>query len=397
MSSPDHQQPNRPDLLIVGGGLAGGLVALALARWRPDLHVELIDGGNSFGGNHVWSFFASDVSGDAATLLEPLIAARWPGYDVAFPAHRRTLANGYASITSDRLDAELRRVLGAKARTGADVTSLTPETATLASGEMLDAATVLDARGPGPEIASYRGGWQKFVGQMLRLSAPHGLTRPIVMDATVDQIDGYRFVYVLPFSPDRLFIEDTYYSDDAALDVPLLSARIADYAADHGWVIASVEHQEVGVLPVVSGGSFDAAWPANDPVARVGARATLFHPTTGYSLPQAAALAVDLARNWPDATSGHGLAATTRHRARSHWQRGGFYRLLDTMLFDAARPDQRYRVLERFYRLSPALIARFYAGTTTWADRLRILSGRPPVPITSALRAILRRHPSEPA
>ena len=382
---------NRADIVIVGGGLAGGLIALALARWQPQLHVELVDGGEHFGGNHVWSFFASDVSGDGAALLEPLIAARWDGYDVAFPAHSRTLATGYASLTGERLDAELRHVLGARGRTGVAVTGLTPTSVTLADGQQIEAAAVIDARGAGPEVAAYRGGWQKFVGQMLHLSAPHGLTRPIVMDATVEQIDGYRFVYVLPFGPDRLFVEDTYYSDTSDLDHGALAARIADYAAAKGWQIAAVEREESGVLPVVSGGDFDRAWPLQDAVARAGVRATLFHATTGYSLPQAVAVALAIARDPTPET----LASRLRAMAADNWRRGGFYRLLDTMLFDAAEPDQRYRVLERFYRLSPGLIERFYAGKTGWRDRIRLLSGRPPVPITAAVRAILRGGSSD--
>ena len=36
-------------------------------------------------------------------------------------------------------------------------------------------------------------------GLELEFEAPHRVERPIVMDSTVDQIDGYRFVYSLPF------------------------------------------------------------------------------------------------------------------------------------------------------------------------------------------------------
>ena len=60
------------------------------------------------------------------------------------------------------------------------------------------------------------------------------------------------------------------------------------------------------------------------------------------------------------------------------------------MLFRAAAPEHRYRVLEHFYRLDPGLIARFYAGRSTAADKMRILSGRPPVPVARALMALWR-------
>jgi lycopene beta-cyclase len=45
-------------------------------------------------------------------------------------------------------------------------------------------------------------------------------------------------------------------------------------------------------------------------------------------------------------------------------------------------------VLQRFYRLRSALIGRFYAGQSTLSDKLRILSGKPPVPLGRALKVL---------
>jgi lycopene beta-cyclase len=47
-------------------------------------------------------------------------------------------------------------------------------------------------------------------------------------------------------------------------------------------------------------------------------------------------------------------------------------------------------VLEHFYRLPEALIERFYADRLSALDRLRILSGRPPVPLLEAVRCAFR-------
>jgi lycopene beta-cyclase len=82
--------------------------------------------------------------------------------------------------------------------------------------------------------------------------------------------------------------------------------------------------------------------------------------------------------------------------ARERWRRQRFLRLLSRMLFLAAEPGQRRRVMERFYGLPEALIARFYAGVPTLGDKARTLSGRPPVPIRRALpllneNAVMRR------
>ena len=58
------------------------------------------------------------------------------------------------------------------------------------------------------------------------------------------------------------------------------------------------------------------------------------------------------------------------------------------MLVRAAAPDRRYRVLEHFYRLPAPVIERFYAARSTAFDKLRILSGRPPMPMGQALKAM---------
>lgn len=376
------------DLIIAGGGLAGGLAALALRAAHPDIRLLLVEAGDTLGGNHLWSCFASDLDDASRALVEPLFAHRWQGHDVAFPAHRRQLAGAYASIPSPQFDKVLRARLGEDAvLTGSTITKVSPASITLADGTRLD-GPVLDCRGPG-DLSLLDLGWQKFVGRTLRLGADHGTERPVIMDATVEQVDGYRFVYVLPFGPREVFVEDTYYSDTPDLDAPALGARIAAYAQARGWHGAEVVHEEQGVLPVVMAGDFAAYWASGgENVAKGGVRAGLFHPMTSYSLPEAARFALALAGAWPVAD----LHDWTRAYARRRWCANGFYRLLARMLFRAAAPDARYRLLERFYRLPEPLIGRFYAGQSTWPDRLRILSGKPPVPIGGAIQAVMGKR-----
>ena len=68
---------------------------------------------------------------------------------------------------------------------------------------------------------------------------------------------------------------------------------------------------------------------------------------------------------------------------------------MTALLFDGAEPAKRHKVLRRFYGLNQRLIERFYAGQSTWRDRLRILAGRPPLPVSNALAVLtgLGRHP----
>ena len=377
------------DLAIAGGGLAGGLVALALATLRPDLKIALIEAEAHFGGNHIWSFFDSDVAAEHRWLLDPLISRRWNDYDVHFPKYSRTLSNGYNSIESQNLDRELRKRLPAEAlKSGHKAILVESGSVQLADGSKIAAQAVLDVRGGG-DISALENGWQKFCGQMLRLKEPHGLDRPIIMDATVEQIDGYRFVYCLPFSDTDIFVEDTYYADTSALDSVTSHARIAEYAAVRGWTIDKVLSEEKGQLPVIYGGDFEAFWNGNPGVdARAGARAALIQPITSYSLPLAVRTAMLIAE-MPEITQGK-LDKMLRDLARGHWKNSKFYRLLCAFLFLGADPEKRYRTLQHSYAKDERLLARFYAGKSTRLDQLSLLSGKPPIPISRAIPLLLK-------
>jgi len=374
------------DVLLVGGGLTSSFVALRLKRDRPRLKIIMLERDARIGGEHTWCHFATDVSPAISEWLSPLIARDWAGYDVRFPSHSRTLGTHYRAITSARLHQVMSELLGDDAWLGVEASEVKAGTVRLMDGRRLAAPLVIDARGPrrSNHLAL---GWQKFLGREVRLESPHGLERPVVMDAAVAQVDGYRFLYVLPMAPDRLLIEDTRYSDGPALDRAQIGADIDAYALAQGWRIAEAVREEVGVLPIALAGDIEAYWAESEGTAAdAGMRAALFHPTTGYSSPDAARQA-ELIAALPRLTTAAARAALIQ-MSTATWQARGFYRLLNRMLFRAAEPGQRYRVLERFYRLPQRLIERFYAGEATLADKARILSGRPPVPIRRALGVI---------
>ena len=115
------------------------------------------------------------------------------------------------------------------------------------------------------------------------------------------------------------------------------------------------------MLPILIGGDPDIFWPEDEPVARLGLKGGFFHPITGYSLPQAAANAVALAKQAD--LGGAAIARWTRRQFVDQWRDGGFYRLLNRMLFLAARPEERVRIFAHFYRLDDGLVSRFYAGS----------------------------------
>ncbi|MBA4046369.1 MAG: lycopene cyclase [Erythrobacter sp.] len=386
------------DVIIVGGGLAGGLIALALHRHAPDCRFVVIEAGRSFGGHHRWSWFETDIRPGARGLMEGFALNGWDeGYDITFPRLTRTLPTSYRSLASAEFHRALTAELpGSCVMLETKAASLDAGGVTLADGTRIAAKRVIDCR-PFKSSQHLAGGWQVFLGQQFRCETPHGLTRPVIMDASVDQLAphgngaAYRFVYVLPLSPTDVFIEDTYYADQPKMDADVLRGRVAEYAHRHGWK-GEIVDSEAGILPVISGGDFAAAQAeiAIPGVAMAGARGGFSHPLTSYTLPFAVdnALAIaHLIAKRPDLTGGE-LAAFCTRRAKRHWRATGYYRMLSRMLFEAAEPGKRVVVFEHFYALRGALVERFYAGRSTWPDRLRILTGKPPVAIPRAIRAL---------
>ena len=365
------------DLALCGGGLQNALVLAALhgnraapgaTAWR---RIALVEQG-TVGGNHTWCFYGGDLSPAMQRWVVPFVAHRWSGYEVRFPGYRRVLATPYFMISSPRLRAAVRcmlRARGALLWERAPVRHLRSTTLHLDDGRRLDARMVIDARGVrAPETEC---GYQKFYGQEVTLREPHGLARPVVMDATVEQYDGFRFMYVLPLGERRALLEDTTFSDGPDLDAEQRREGIAAWLRHHGWQPESVHRSERGVLPMplrmppppaayrgVVHGGYGGGW---------------FHPGTGYSLPQAAELAALVAATPPEALAAAANAARLRLQ-----QRARFCCLLNRLLFRGYPAAARRAVFARFFRLPEPTIQRLFSLRLDWRDKVRILGGRPP-------------------
>ncbi|MDP1821613.1 MAG: lycopene beta-cyclase CrtY [Archangium sp.] len=372
-------------IILVGAGLANGLLAdRLLARW-PGLDLLVLEGGAAPGGNHTWCFHESDVPPATLEWLRPFISASWRGYDVAFPGLSRSLPGTYFAVRSEDFAKQVTSRLGQRLRTGVKVREVKATSVVLDDGTTLEASVVIDGRGwVDPDRSSRaesRDGFQKFLGQEVLLKQPHGLTRPLLMDATVPQLDGFRFVYVLPWDERRVLVEDTRYSDTPSLDAEAFRSGIATWLASRGWEVERVLREEAAALPIPLSGA-----PGVLTRPTVGVAAGFFHATTGYSLPFAAATA-ELIGAQPSLEADQ-LTRLLNGAADLHWREMRFFRLLNRMLFRGAEPQARVRVFESFYRHEPALIDRFYAGRLRWTDKLAALRrGASTVPPVSAMRA----------
>ncbi len=389
---------NHADMIIVGAGLSGLLTAWRCLDVNSEIRITMIDAADKIGGDHTWSFNLSDVAPELRDWIAPFIAYQWPRYDVKFPNRKRTLDIPYCTGNSDTLRSCVQPHIYSgrlKLRLNSPAAELAANNVTLENGETLKAACVLDARGFEPNENVFLG-YQKFVGHVIKTPAPHGLENPIIMDATVEQLGGYRFVYCLPYSETEMLVEDTYYTDGAELRSQEVDARIKDYIRDNLELKEyNIIRREKGVLPITLAVDGDARYVPqqariNQPI-KLGIRGGYYHAVTGYSFPEAMKsanlIAVAIQRGLKNGEAGFYTALDDEmcKHERGHYSDETFLRLLNRMLFRAAKPDARFKVLQRFYGLNSGLIARFYAGQLTWRDKLRILAGKPPVPVTKAL------------
>ena len=178
-----------------------------------------------------------------------------------------------------------------------------------------------------------------------------------------------------------------------------MDSRIKAYIADSLKITSyEVLRREKGVLPITlaaSENSFDNR--------SIGIKGGFYHAVTGYSFPNALKMAEGISNHMLSKKDdiGSGKRVTLQpfisKLQGKHYKSERFFRLLNRMLFRAAKADERYIVLQRFYGLNESLIERFYAGELRWVDKVRILIGKPPVPIIKALQnfsesAFIRRE-----
>lgn len=359
----------RNGIIIVGGGLAGSLAALALAQRRPEVPLLLVEEAERFGGGRTWTAFDDELDEEERALLAPLVSQSWPGYYAAFPGHSRNLKAVAHAVRGDDLDAAVRAaLLPEQYRLQTKVVAVRDDEIVLLGGEQIKAMGAIDARGPA-NLSLLQLGWRRSAGRDNLLAAPHGLDRPVLADATVGQADGLRFMQCLPFGERALRIEDVLYSERAETEQPSAAERLDAYAGLRGWKIESAGEEEVRSLPIALGGDFSAFWRVGGArVAKLGYRGGFFHPSSGNSLPDAARTALMLADQRDFA--GAALHDFFEAEAANLWRKREFYRTFNRTFFNGTA-DERLAAWRDFYKLDPGLIARFWSGRLGLLERMK--------------------------
>jgi lycopene beta-cyclase len=261
-----------------------------------------------------------------------------------------------------------RRIL-----TSTTVDEIAPARVTLSDGRRIDATTVIDNRGPAsPNVKNFDGGFQKFWGFELEFNADWPHANPIIMDDQIDQQDGFRFIYTLPMERRRVLVEDTRFSNTPSIYREECLERVRAYVNSRGCHDYRIVREEQGVLPMPTGGLYPGS---GLPMLAGGYRGGWFHAATGYSFSMALQAADCVATSPADR-----LPQALQELSHEHAWRARFARFLNRLLFELVKPQTRYQIFRRFYRvLDEPSIARFYGHRFTPLDAFRMVVGIPPM------------------
>jgi lycopene beta-cyclase len=361
------------DVVVCGAGAAGLSIAVRLARLA--LSVRVIDRRDGYGRDRTFSFFRA-----RSHPFEDAIVRRYRAIDVV--GHDRRIARNvearpYETLPSDRFYETALRILARHDRVRLDlgvtigaILDLGGHVEIETDRGALRTALLIDARG---EISPRaRGGdiqWvQHFAGLEVEVERP--IFEPAVatlMDLRVSQSDGPHFVYVLPETPRRALVEDTYFGP-APFELGHYADNIRAWLEARGAGSFRVLSRERGAIPMTTA-DVDRG---KGRIVRVGVAGGAAKPSTGY--------AFAFIQRDADVIA-HALSGWDRLRAPTiPAPRTGTSMFFDRVFlaYLAAHPHDAESVfVDLFAKTSGPTIARFLSEDATSADYAAVMAAVP--------------------
>ncbi|MQL83686.1 hypothetical protein Taro_016189 [Colocasia esculenta] len=292
------------DLAVVGGGPAGLAVAQQVSQ--EGLSVCIIDPSpkliwpNNYG---VWvdEFKAMDMLDCLDTI--------WPGAVVHVDeATEKHLGRPYGRVNRKQLKSKMMQkclLNGVRFHQAKVLKVIHEESKSFLicnDGATLQASLVLDATGFSRSLVQYdkpyNPGYQVAYGILAEVAEhPFDLDKMLFMDWRDSHLDGKKklkernsriptFLYAMPFSSNRIFLEETSLVARPGLAMEDIQERMVARLAHLGIKIKSVEEDERCVIPM--GGPLPVL-PQR--VMGIGGTAGMVHPSTGYMVARTLAAA----------------------------------------------------------------------------------------------------------
>jgi len=329
----------------------------------------IVEERETFGGEGYRLFTDAEPGDECAELIAPLAIDRWPGYYAAFPGFSRKLKAAMTGFAAADVHHAMVKALDPKSyRLGTKVVAVREDALVLDGGETIKAEGAIDARGP-TSMSTLDLLYEARLERDYRFGAPHRVDRPVLIDATVDQVGGLRFFECVPLSEERLLIADVCISERAQPDEQA-GARVGDYVKARGWTRPRARADRTTSRPLPLGGDFAAFWRLGGArAAKLGLRGGFVHPLTGRTIGDAASMALLLAGQ--SDFSGNALHDLFEAEAKQYWKKREFLRSV-TAAFAAAGAEDRRAIAERLWRLDARTIQHLQTERLGMLDRWRI-------------------------
>jgi lycopene beta-cyclase len=349
-----------------GLGMAGLSMATQLRARLPALELKVCDPRQSYTHDRSFAYFAVHPH-----QFESAVSHRYPrvsvfARDAMVMLDLRTTP--YCLIPADQLYQAAFAAIGSFER----VAQCPPE------------LLCFDSRPPESPAAL----WQTFSGGEYQIQArtPLALDCAVLMDFRIAQAGAIRFVYLLPLTPERVLVQDTWISS---------SSVAPDFSASEAALRAHLERYfdidlgqclrpECGAIPMAAKSetaqievtsSLDCA----SFQVPIGARAGWLRAATGYSFLETQRGAAQLC-DWYCAGAKGTPPLRTRSRLSDH---------MDTLFLRALRhrPEQAADWFFALFKHAPtSALVRFLAGTANTREHAQVALSLPVVRFLTALR-----------
>ncbi len=287
------------DVVVAGAGPSGLAVATRVAA--AGFKVVVVDPdplGKWMNNYGVWT------DEFEAMGLEDCFDVVWPSATVYLDSSNqgeRTLTRPYARVDRPKLKRKLLEqciMHGVEFHCAKVKDSVsTPEATEIICGDglRLKSTFAVDATGHSKALVKYDGkydpGYQGAYGITVNVeSHPFDLDKMLFMDWRDDHLDDYpelkasnsklpTFLYAMPFSPTKIFLEETSLVARPIIPFPELKARLDARMKHLGLKVLSIEEEEYCSIPM---GGILPRLPQR--MIGVGGTAGMVHPSTGYMI-----------------------------------------------------------------------------------------------------------------
>jgi hypothetical protein len=220
----------RHRIVIVGGGLTGCLIAIALNNIDPDCDFVLIERTGRLGGREISPFFADDIiPKDRALMLDDVMVAQWPRYYMSIGDSCGTRDGSIARVDPLQLHADmLAKIAPSKILLGVEVTGIDGNHIASTLGAF-EASTVIDAR---PHQASDHHTLHLSTFNVV-FDTSHPLPYPVLVDEPVQTSTGQICMQYFPLTANEVTVRSLGYGAYDAHPVVVANAAHRDLRIEH--------------------------------------------------------------------------------------------------------------------------------------------------------------------